>query len=140
MYRPRRSKWCRFEILLTPLQPRWPPSYLNASSFTGCIYIVTSFTESLGLFLDGWLYCVSYSEVEYHSLCLYSTATSWAVPVFCHIYRCHICHPILLSVPNNIDLQRIPHPRHSIVRQQGRQGRSIQAEWPVAPSLVLKFK
>ena len=43
------------------------------------------------------------------------------------------------TVPNNINLQRIPHPRHSIVRQQGRQGRSIQAEWPVAPSLVLKF-
>ena len=31
------------------------------------------------------------SEVEDHSLCLYTTATSWAVPVFCHICRCHIC-------------------------------------------------
>ena len=51
----------------------------------------------------------------------------------------YVYHPILFSVPNNSDLQRIPHPRHSIVRQQGRQGRSIQAEWPVAPSLVLKF-
>ena len=80
------------------------------------------------------------------SLGSYTTTAGRAVPVIWTVNHIStiliITIIIIITVYNNHHhhhhLQSIPQPRHSIVRQQGIQGRRIHAEWPTAPSLVIK--